>query len=209
MGGNRSTHYPGKWIVSVRVRTEHPVQPLLYLSISKPYQLSSSDPPVSTVGWYHDGLRKFLFFLLPVFNVHFTDLRESEGTCCPIRHPCLDVMLWLTILPSPQEVKTFPKRTDSNLEDRTTTSRESFWRNHQSQTTIELFWRRSMIQDVWKKTENPWTVEMDRTVKDCLCLCLCVLCRDCICLCVMGLNPWYTNRVRWTDLRDPGSVFLG
>ena len=49
-GGNRSTHYPGKWIVSVRVRTEHPVQPLLYLSISKPYQLSSTDPPVSTVG---------------------------------------------------------------------------------------------------------------------------------------------------------------
>ena len=32
-GGNRSTHYPGNWIVSVRVRTEHPVQPLLYLSI--------------------------------------------------------------------------------------------------------------------------------------------------------------------------------
>ena len=44
-GGNRSTHYPRKWIVSVRrVRTEHPVQPLLYLSISKPYQLSSTDP---------------------------------------------------------------------------------------------------------------------------------------------------------------------
>jgi hypothetical protein len=38
-GGNRSTHYPGNWIVSVRVRTEHPVQPLLYLSISKRYQL--------------------------------------------------------------------------------------------------------------------------------------------------------------------------
>jgi hypothetical protein len=50
-GGNRSTHYPGKWIVSVRVRTDHPVQPLLYLSISKPYQLSSTDPPVSTVGF--------------------------------------------------------------------------------------------------------------------------------------------------------------
>ena len=43
-GGNRSTHYPGKWFVSVRVRTEDPVQPLLYLSISKPYQLSSTDP---------------------------------------------------------------------------------------------------------------------------------------------------------------------
>jgi hypothetical protein len=43
--------YPGKWIVSVRVKTEHPVQPLLYLSISKPYQISSTDPPVSTVGW--------------------------------------------------------------------------------------------------------------------------------------------------------------
>jgi hypothetical protein len=39
-----------KWIVSVHVRTDHPVQPLLYLSISKPYQLSSTDPPVSTVG---------------------------------------------------------------------------------------------------------------------------------------------------------------
>ncbi len=49
-GGNGSTQYPGKWIVSVRVRTEHPVQPLLYLSISKPHQLSSTDPPVSTVG---------------------------------------------------------------------------------------------------------------------------------------------------------------
>jgi hypothetical protein len=32
------------------VRTEHPVQPFLYLSIFKPYQLSSTDPPVSTVG---------------------------------------------------------------------------------------------------------------------------------------------------------------
>ncbi len=50
-GGNRSTHYPGNWIVSVCVRTEHPVQPLLCLSISKRYQLSSTDPPVSTVGW--------------------------------------------------------------------------------------------------------------------------------------------------------------
>jgi len=40
-GGNRSTHYPGKWVVSVCPRTDHPVQPLLYLSISKPYQLSS------------------------------------------------------------------------------------------------------------------------------------------------------------------------
>jgi hypothetical protein len=49
-GVNRSTHYPGNWIVSVRVRTEHPVQPLLYLPISKSYQLSSTDPPVSTVG---------------------------------------------------------------------------------------------------------------------------------------------------------------
>jgi hypothetical protein len=47
---NRSTHYPGNWIVSVSVRTEYPVQPFLYLSISKPYQLSSTDPPVSTVG---------------------------------------------------------------------------------------------------------------------------------------------------------------
>ena len=43
-GDNRSTHYPGNWIVSVRVRTEHPVHPLLYLSISK--QLVDS----------HDGL---------------------------------------------------------------------------------------------------------------------------------------------------------
>ncbi len=49
-GGNRNTHYPGKWIVSVCLRTEYPVQPLLYLSISKGYQLSSTDPPVSTVG---------------------------------------------------------------------------------------------------------------------------------------------------------------
>ncbi len=49
-GDNRNTHYPGKWIVSVCVKTEYPVQPLLYLSISKPYQLSSTDPPVSTVG---------------------------------------------------------------------------------------------------------------------------------------------------------------
>jgi hypothetical protein len=49
-GYNRRTHYPGKWIFSVRVRTEYPVQPLQYLSISKPYQLSSTDPPVSTVG---------------------------------------------------------------------------------------------------------------------------------------------------------------
>ena len=32
-GGNRSTHYPGKWIVSVCVRTEHPVQPC-----KSPYQ---------------------------------------------------------------------------------------------------------------------------------------------------------------------------
>jgi hypothetical protein len=48
--GNRNTHYPGTWIVTVRVRTDHPVQPLLYLSISKPYQLSSTDPPLSKVG---------------------------------------------------------------------------------------------------------------------------------------------------------------
>jgi hypothetical protein len=26
-GGNRITHYPGKWIVSVHVRTDHQVQP--------------------------------------------------------------------------------------------------------------------------------------------------------------------------------------
>ncbi len=44
-GDHRNTHYPGKWIVSFRVRTDHPVQPLLYLSISKRYQLSSTDPP--------------------------------------------------------------------------------------------------------------------------------------------------------------------
>ena len=61
-GGNRSTHYPGKWIVSLCVRTEHPVQPLLYLSISKPYhdnyhqqtlqyqQLVDSTMVLSTVG---------------------------------------------------------------------------------------------------------------------------------------------------------------
>ena len=38
--------HPGKWVVSVCVRTEDPVQPLLYLSISKPHQLSSTDPRV-------------------------------------------------------------------------------------------------------------------------------------------------------------------
>jgi hypothetical protein len=48
---DRSTHHPGKWIVCVCVRTEDSVQPLLYLSISKPYQLSSTDPSLSTVGW--------------------------------------------------------------------------------------------------------------------------------------------------------------
>jgi hypothetical protein len=48
--GERGAHYPGKWIVCVSVRTEYSVQPLLYLSISKPHQLSSTDHPVSTVG---------------------------------------------------------------------------------------------------------------------------------------------------------------
>jgi hypothetical protein len=46
-----NTHYPGKLLVSVSVRTEERVQPLLYLSISKSYQLSSTDSPLSTVGW--------------------------------------------------------------------------------------------------------------------------------------------------------------
>jgi hypothetical protein len=32
------------------LRTDYPVQPLLYLSISKPYQLSSTDPTQSIVG---------------------------------------------------------------------------------------------------------------------------------------------------------------
>ena len=45
-GGIGAHIHPGKWFVSVRVRTEDPVQPLLYLSISKPYQLSSTDPHV-------------------------------------------------------------------------------------------------------------------------------------------------------------------
>jgi hypothetical protein len=55
-GGNSNTHYPGKWLVSVRVRTEERVQPLLYLSISKSYQLSSTDSPLSTVDNTGDGL---------------------------------------------------------------------------------------------------------------------------------------------------------
>jgi hypothetical protein len=47
-----TVHYvsSNSFLRPVRVRTEHPVQPLLYLSISKRYQLSSTDPPVSTVG---------------------------------------------------------------------------------------------------------------------------------------------------------------
>ncbi len=48
--GGIGTHYPGKWLVSVSVRTEERVQPLLHLSISKSYQLSSTDSPLPTVG---------------------------------------------------------------------------------------------------------------------------------------------------------------
>jgi hypothetical protein len=36
--GGIGTHYPGKWFVSVRVRTEERVQSSLNLSISKSYQ---------------------------------------------------------------------------------------------------------------------------------------------------------------------------
>ena len=36
-----------------------------------------------------------------------------------------------------------------------------FYHLPQNQTTIDFFWRRSMIQEVWKKTENPLVVEMD------------------------------------------------
>ena len=53
-----NTHYPGKWLVSASVRTEERVQLLLHLSISKSCQLSSTDSPLSTVGWKHDGLIK-------------------------------------------------------------------------------------------------------------------------------------------------------
>ncbi len=59
-GGNRNTHYPGKWIVSVSVRTDHPVQLLLYLSISKPYQTIINRPSsISTwliSGWSYQQL---------------------------------------------------------------------------------------------------------------------------------------------------------
>ncbi len=52
-GGIGALIHAGTCFVSARVRTEDPVETLLYLSISKPYQLSSTDPPLSTVGWYH------------------------------------------------------------------------------------------------------------------------------------------------------------
>ncbi len=55
-GGKGNTHYPGKWFVSVSVRTEERVQPLLLLSISKSYNWTESstlrlrDSQLSTVG---------------------------------------------------------------------------------------------------------------------------------------------------------------
>jgi hypothetical protein len=37
-GGDGSTHYPGKWIVSLCVRTEHPVQPDTTLTVFVNFQ---------------------------------------------------------------------------------------------------------------------------------------------------------------------------
>ena len=45
---NRNTHYAGKWFDFLCVRTEERVQPLLYLWISKSYQLSSTDSHLTT-----------------------------------------------------------------------------------------------------------------------------------------------------------------